>query len=118
MSFRYNSIFELEPKARSLFNFTTDEDYKVNPKFYQQAHMIVDMMDMAVGFLGPDLDPLKDDLVDLGKRHVGYGVTSDYLPIMERGVMYALEEVLDDKRVAAMSRAGFSRLRSEATFCT
>ena len=55
------------------------------------------MIDLAVGFLGPDLDPLKEDLLDLGQRHIGYGVRSEYLPVMERAVMYAMEELLDDK---------------------
>jgi len=91
-----NSVFELEPKARKLFNFTDDEVIKENPKFLMHAHTMVDMIDMAVGFLGPDLDPLKEDLLELGKRHIGYGVQAEYLPIMERAVMHALEEILDD----------------------
>jgi len=51
---------------------------------------------VSSGFLGPDLDPLKDDLIDLGKRHIGYGVKSEYLPVMERAVMFAMEEILAD----------------------
>lgn len=57
---------------------------------------MVDMIDCAVGLLGPDLDPLKEDLLDLGKRHISYGVSSDYFPVMEKAVMYMLEELLDD----------------------
>jgi len=93
----FDRVFELEPKAKSMFDFKADEDIKKNPRFLSQAHVMVDMIDMAVGFLGPDLDPLKEDLLDLGKRHIGYGVKPEYLPIMERAVMYAMEEILDDK---------------------
>lgn len=32
---------------------------------------------------------------DLGKRHIAYGVEKEYLPVMERSVMYAMEELLD-----------------------
>jgi hemoglobin-like flavoprotein len=93
----YQRVFELEPKARSLFHFTEDEDLMANPQFALHARTMVDMIDMAVGFLGPDLDPLAEDLVELGKRHINYGVPSEYLPVMERSVIYALEELLGDK---------------------
>jgi len=80
-----------------MFGFGEKEDIKKNPKFEVHAKAMVDMIDMAVGFLGPDLDPLTEDLHELGKRHVGYGVEAEYLPTMERAVMYALEEVLGDQ---------------------
>ena len=57
---------------------------------------MVDMIDCAVGYLGPDLEPLQEDLVDLGKRHIAYGVKTEFLPSMERAVMYALEDMMDD----------------------
>lgn len=90
-------VFELEPRARSLFRFTESEDVKVNPMFAQHARSMVDIIDCAVSFLGPDLDPLKEDLQDLGRRHIAYGVETEYLPIMERAVMYAMEELLDNQ---------------------
>lgn len=92
----FSRVFELEPKARSMFKFTKDEDIKLNPQFRVHARAMVDMIDMAVGFLGPDLDPLKEDLVELGRRHIAYGVQSEYLPVMERAVMYALDELLHE----------------------
>lgn len=77
-----------------MFGFSPTEDIRKNPKFDVHARQMVDMIDMAVGFLGPDLDPLTEDLIDLGKRHIGYGVESEYLPVMERAVVYTLEELL------------------------
>lgn len=76
-----------------LFKFDK-ADLKANPKFRAHADSMVDMMDMAVSLLGPDLDPLAEDLVDLGKRHIAYGVRLEYLPIMERAVLHAMEEML------------------------
>lgn len=90
-------LFELEPKARNMFGYSATEEIKANPKFLIHAHSMVDMIDCAVGFLGPDLDPLVDDMQDLGKRHISYGVESEYLPVMERAVMYAMEEILDNQ---------------------
>jgi len=87
-------VFELEPQARSLFHFTIDEDIQSNPQFRIHAAAMVDMIDMAVSFLGPDLDPLQEDLIELGRRHVRYGVPLEYLPVMERAVTYMLDELL------------------------
>lgn len=35
-----------------MFAFTETEDIRKNPKFMVHAHAMVDMIDMAVGFLG------------------------------------------------------------------
>lgn len=40
-------LFELEPRARALYNFTDDEDVKENPKFKVHAGSVVDMIDMG-----------------------------------------------------------------------
>jgi hemoglobin-like flavoprotein len=81
-----------------VFKFEPDEDYRANPKFVQHARAMVDMTDCAVSLLGPDLDPLAEDLHDLGKRHVEmYGVQIEFLPTMEKAIMYAIEELVGDK---------------------
>jgi hemoglobin-like flavoprotein len=90
-------VFHLEPKAKAMFGFKEGEPLKKNPKFAVHSKSMVDMLDMAVSFLGPDLEPIEEELVDLGKRHLSYGVSADYLPIMERAVMFALEGILGDK---------------------
>jgi hemoglobin-like flavoprotein len=90
-------MFQLEPKARELFGFSKNEVVIDNPKFGVHSKVMVDMLDLAVSFLGPDLEPIEYELLELGQRHVGYGVTADYLPVMERAVMYALEGILEDK---------------------
>jgi hemoglobin-like flavoprotein len=90
-------LFKLEPKSREMFGFTKDEVVTDNPKFRVHSKSMVDMLDMAVSFLGPDLEPIEYELLDLGKRHISYGVNTDYLPIMERAVMYALEGILGAK---------------------
>jgi hemoglobin-like flavoprotein len=55
---------------------------------------MVDMIDCAVGFLGPDLDPFRSDLLDLGARHKAYGVIPQYFSLMERALFFALDEIL------------------------
>ncbi|GKY93941.1 hypothetical protein MPSEU_000361000 [Mayamaea pseudoterrestris] len=90
-------LFTLEPQARTMFGFDATEVVTENPKFGHHSKVMVDMLDMAVSFLGPDLEPIEYELLDLGKRHIAYGVQPEYFPIMERAVMYALDGILDDK---------------------
>lgn len=49
----FYSLFQLEPAARALFNFTDAEDVKANANFERHATAMVDMVDCAVSFLGP-----------------------------------------------------------------
>lgn len=89
--------FELEPEIKAVFQLSDIDDVKAHPKFLSHARAMVDMTDCAVSFLGPDLDPLAEDLMDLGKRHASYGVQPDHLPVMEKSIMYAIEELVGNK---------------------
>ena len=65
-----------------------------DPRFKMHARNVVDMIDCAVSFLGPELDTLSGTLIDLGKRHLRYGVHPSYLPVMNLAVCFALHEML------------------------
>lgn len=93
----FQRIFELEPSSKGLFQFKEEHDYSQHPQYLALAKIMVDMIDMTMGFLGPDLEPLADDLQALGKRHIKYGVPPEFFPIMERAVLYALDELLHEK---------------------
>lgn len=80
-----------------MFGFTPDEDIEKNPKFAVHAKAMVDMMDCAVAFLGPDLEPLVEQLEELGQRHISYGVKPEFFPVMGQAVLYALQHVLGSK---------------------
>jgi hypothetical protein len=88
---------ELDPRALKIFGFEVGEDFRANPRFEERARVMVDMVDFAVGFLGPDLEPLEEDLRALGVRHMKYGVDSKYLPLMGKSLLYSLHEVLQEK---------------------
>lgn len=106
-------LFELEPASRAVFGLSCPSsssslshssssslqtsDLLNDPKIAVHAIQMVEMMDCAIALLGPDLDDLKHDLARLGRRHVQYGVKPRFLPVMESAVVYALEEMLDDK---------------------
>jgi hemoglobin-like flavoprotein len=61
------------------------------------AKATVERLDMAVCLLGPDLEPLEEDLRDLGERHVSYGVQTKNLPFMAKSLIGAIEKVLKDE---------------------
>lgn len=90
-------MFEIEPSVRKLFHFADKENIHSNPKFSSHAHAIVDMLDCVEHILGPDLEPLEDEMRRLGRRHKGYGVPTKFLPLMEKAVLYAMEEILHDR---------------------
>jgi hypothetical protein len=88
-----------------VLNFSPSEDVKDNPAFPCLARIMVDMVDLAVGFLGPDLDPLTDDLITLGKRHINYNVPPDLLPAMGPALIYSLHKVLGPRFTAEESES-------------
>ena len=57
----------MEPSARHVFQFETNEDLNENPRFVRLATHYMAMMDRAVGLLGPELDLLTEILINLGE---------------------------------------------------
>jgi hemoglobin-like flavoprotein len=52
---------------------------------------------VAVGFLGPDMEPLEADLKVLGVRHIKYGVAPEFLPVMGKALLFTLCKILKEK---------------------
>ena len=50
------------------------------------------MFDAPLSMLGPDTEMLEEVLHDLGRRHIGYGVSPHCYPFMGQAVVYALAE--------------------------
>ena len=42
--------------------------------------------------LGPDIELLTEILLELGVKHVSYGVKPEYFPSMGRALLYAVKE--------------------------
>jgi hypothetical protein len=42
-------------------------------RFTKHAKYFIQMIDKALGMLGPDIELLTEILLDLGQKHVGYG---------------------------------------------
>ena len=95
-----NRMFELEPAAKVIFGFKENmksEDLLKSNRFSKHAKYFIQMIDKALGMLGPDIELLTEILMDLGKKHVQYGVKPEYFPSMGRALVYAVEELLPEE---------------------
>lgn len=93
-------LFELEPAAKIIFGFSytaTIEELGQNARFGKHAKYFIQMIDKALGMLGPDIELLTEILMELGAKHVRYGVKPEYFPSMGRSLVYTVETLLDDE---------------------
>jgi hypothetical protein len=56
------------------------------------------MLDLIVHMLGPDLEPVMDQLEVLGQKHASYGITSQHYPIFGEALMHALAHYLGSQQ--------------------
>jgi hemoglobin-like flavoprotein len=94
-------LFDLEPEAKVIFGFDKNMDVSSelakSPRFIKHAKYFIQMIDKALGMLGPDIELLTEILLDLGAKHVGYGVKPEYFPSMGRALIFSVKEQLGDK---------------------
>jgi hemoglobin-like flavoprotein len=91
-------LFELEPAAMVIFGFNENTkivDLDTIERFSKHAKYFIQMIDKALGMLGPDIELLTEILMDLGIKHVRYGVKPEYFPSMGRSLIYTVEFLLD-----------------------
>jgi hemoglobin-like flavoprotein len=87
----------LEPEAKKIFGFGSDpgplsEKLVKSPRFVKHAKYFIQMIDKALGMLGPDIELLTEILLELGVKHVSYGVKPEYFPSMGRALLFAVKE--------------------------
>lgn len=76
----YDKLFELDPGLKPLFKTDITE----------QGKKLMTMIGTAVGGLN-HLDKIVGAVQDLGKRHVGYGVTPEHYNTVATALLYTLE---------------------------
>ena len=59
------------------------------------ASYLIQMLDTALNMLGPDIELLTEIMLELGAKHVRYGVKPEYFPVMGEALISTLEETLD-----------------------
>lgn len=90
----YNKLFELDPKLRPMFKGDIAE----------QGRKLMRMLGIAVNGLD-HLDALRPALVDLGRRHAGYGVTMDDYGTVAVALLWTLEQGLGEAFTAEVRNA-------------
>ena len=81
----YTKLFQLDPALKPLFKGDIKE----------QGKKLMTMLAAAVKGLD-DLNGLVPVVQDLGKRHVGYGVTDSHYDTVAAALLYTLESGLGD----------------------
>eukprot|EP00934_Nitzschia_sp_Nitz4_P009210 Nitzschia sp. Nitz4//scaffold100_size80364//9341//9924//NITZ4_005333-RA/size80364-augustus-gene-0.6-mRNA-1//1//CDS//3329532061//9200//frame0 len=95
----FQRFFALEPEAKQIFGFSKDmdmtrEEVLKNQRFVRHAKYFVQMLDKALSMLGPDIEMLTEVLLELGEKHVRYGVKPEFYPSMGRALMDTIQEIL------------------------
>jgi hemoglobin-like flavoprotein len=91
-------LFEAEPKAAAVFSFghvtKLNEEFFQNKVVVRHASHYMNMLDRAVGLLGPDIELLTEILVELGQTHAKFGVDASFYPPMGQALIATLKDHL------------------------
>lgn len=90
----------MEPAIKLIFGFHRDMDPNSDQnmkstRFIKHSSFFIQMIDKALGMLGPDIEVLTGILLELGEKHIAYGVKPEYFPSMGRALIDTLGEELD-----------------------
>jgi hemoglobin-like flavoprotein len=97
----FQRLFDKAPTAKVLFGFPLDADAHstelLNSKrFGMHATYLIQMIDTALNMLGPDIELLTEIMLELGEKHVRYGVKPEMFPIMGDCLISTLQSVLPE----------------------
>ncbi|MFA3918739.1 globin domain-containing protein [Ruegeria sp. 2012CJ15-1] len=82
----YDRLFELDPAAAELFATTDMAEQKV--KLLQTLATVISSLHAPT--------PMLQDILDLGQRHAGYGVTADHYDLVGSALLWTLEQALGE----------------------
>lgn len=105
----FQKLFVQCPQAKILFGFPIDVDANspevLNSKrFLMHASYLIQMIDTALNMLGPDIELLTEIMLELGSKHVRYGVKPEMFPIMGECLIATLEETLAEGAINASAK--------------
>jgi len=82
----YGQLFELDPSLRSMFK----------GDMVEQGRKLMTMINMVVMSID-NLAPLLGAVEDMGRRHVGYGVTEAHYDTVGSALLWTLDKGLGDQ---------------------
>mmetsp|Transcript_23348 Transcript_23348/g.43361 ORF Transcript_23348/g.43361 Transcript_23348/m.43361 type:complete len:569 (-) Transcript_23348:185-1891(-) len=106
----FQNVFDQCPESKLLFGFPETIDpfsdkLLQNKRFLQHANFLLSMIGKTVSMLGEDDQKLTQDLLDLGKKHVTYGVKAEYFPFMTKAIILMMKEMLGGEFTSADKKA-------------
>mmetsp|Transcript_16406 Transcript_16406/g.21479 ORF Transcript_16406/g.21479 Transcript_16406/m.21479 type:complete len:161 (-) Transcript_16406:161-643(-) len=106
----FKNLFKKSPQAKVLFGFPIDIDTDsaelLNSKrFLMHACYLVQMIDTALNMVGPDTELLTEIMLELGAKHVRYGVRAEMFPVMGESILIALRTTLKESFTAVIEEA-------------
>jgi hemoglobin-like flavoprotein len=92
-------IFRIAPETVSIFGYPKDTKWddpalSEDEKFVQKGIRLIKAIDMAVAFLGPDLDPLQEQLYQLGWQHIAMKALPSHWPIVGDALLAVFDECM------------------------
>ena len=93
LSEKYDQVLFGLPEDIDPYSEKVASDMNVASK----GSLVIRMVDMAIDLLGPDLEPLEDNLFQLGRRHIGRIETDYQFQLVGEAFLDVLEGVLKDK---------------------
>jgi hypothetical protein len=93
------NIFRIAPTAIVLFGFPADTDpddpaLSENKRFVSMGVKLIKAIDMAISFLGPDLEPLEEQLYQLGWAHIAMKALPPHWPLVGDALLAVFEECM------------------------
>ena len=75
----FQKLFLKAPQTKVLFGFpididATSEEVSKSRRFVMHAAYLIQMIDTALQMLGPDIELLTEIMLELGTKHIRYGV--------------------------------------------
>lgn len=66
-------------------------------RFLVHAGSLLQMIDTAMNMLGPDVEILTDIMLDLGEKHLRYGVKDFMFSLLRDALLHTMAGMLGDK---------------------
>lgn len=106
----FQNVFDQCPESKLLFGFpeTVDpfsDSLLKNKRWLQHANFLLSMIGKTVSMLGENNEELTKDLLELGKKHVTYGVKAEYFPFMTKSIILMMKELLGSEFTDADQKA-------------
>ncbi|CAB9507241.1 expressed unknown protein [Seminavis robusta] len=108
----FKCMYDIAPDAWTPFAFTADDVEQKNEKFMVFAKRFVRMLDLAVHMLGPDMDIVAEEMMDLGPAHARYGVTARHFELMGQALGHTLEKVLSSRDCTPSTKHSWEKIFS------